>query len=74
MLFLLATLISGSAVPPQAQNSDIYLTALGVLLTVVYIWGLLFRPSRQWLRIGPDSLIVLALYALGIVGLIFVKK
>lgn len=74
VLFLVATLVSGQAVLPQAQGSDIYLTALAILLTVVYMWGLLFRPSRQWLRMGPDSLLVLALYALGIVGLIYVTN
>jgi cation:H+ antiporter len=69
VLFLVASLVSGNAVLPQAKNTDVYLTALGGLLTVVYVWGLLFRPKRQWLRMGPDSILVLVLYALGIVGL-----
>ena len=60
VLFLLVTLISGKAVLPQAQASDIYLTALGALLTVVYLAGLLLRPQRQVLRMGVDSLVVLA--------------
>jgi cation:H+ antiporter len=72
VLFLLATLVSGSAVLPAAQDSDVYLTALGGLLTVFYICGLLFRPQRQWLRLGPDSILVVATYAIGIVGLAFV--
>jgi len=72
VLFLVATLVSGDAVLPAAKNSDVYLTALGALLTVVYICGLLFRPQRQWLRLGPDSILVLLLYALGIVGLVAV--
>ncbi len=74
VLFLVATLVSGSAVLPEAQNTDVYLTALAILLTVVYVFGLVFRPQRQWLRLGPDSLLVVALYALGIVGLVFVTK
>ena len=73
VLFLPATIISGSAVLPQAHNTDVYLTALAILLTVVYLWGLVFRPQRQWLRFGPDSLAVIALYALGIAGLVFVS-
>lgn len=72
VLFLVATLVSGNAVLPQAQNSDVYLTALGGLLTVFYMCGLLFRPQRQWLRLGPDSILVLVAYVLGIVGLAFV--
>jgi cation:H+ antiporter len=72
VLFLPATLISGSAVLPQAHASDVYLTALAILLTVIYMGGLLFRPKRQWARLGPDSLAVVILYALGVVGLAFV--
>ncbi|HEY3645308.1 MAG TPA: sodium:calcium antiporter [Gammaproteobacteria bacterium] len=47
VLFLMATLISGEAVLPQAHRTDIYLTALGVLLTLIYMAGLIFRPKRQ---------------------------
>ncbi len=74
MLFLPATIISGQAVLPQAHSSDVYLTALGVLLTIVYMCGLIFRPKRQFLGFGPDSLALVALYVLGIVGLVFVSN
>lgn len=47
VLFLLASLISGQTVLPHAHNTDIYLTGLGMLLTVIYIVGLIFRPKRQ---------------------------
>lgn len=69
VLFLLATLLSGKAVLPQAQNTDIYLTALAMLLTLVYATGLLFRPRRRLAGLGPDSWTVVALYALGVAGL-----
>ena len=68
-LFLLATLLSGRAVLPQAQATDIYLTAVGIVLTVIYVTGLLFRPTRRIARMGVDSLAVLALYALAVAGL-----
>lgn len=67
VLFVLVPLISGKAVLPRAQASDIYLTALGLLLTGIYAVGLLFRPGREVARVGPDSLAVIALYALGVV-------
>lgn len=70
VLFLLATLLSGKTVLPQAQASDIYLTAVAVLLTLTYMAGLLFRPQRRIARMGIDSLVVLALYALGVAGLV----
>lgn len=69
VLFLLAVLISGKAVLPQAHSTDIYLTALAILLTLVYLLGLLFRPRRRIARMGIDSLVVLILYAVGIAGL-----
>jgi cation:H+ antiporter len=74
VLFLVASLLSGSAVLPLAQDTDIYLTALGALLTVVYVYGLIFRPRRMVLRMGLDSFTVLALYAVGIAGLVVITK
>ena len=40
----------------------------------LFIYGLIFRPKRHILRLGPDSLAVLLLYALGIAGLVFVAQ
>ena len=70
VLFLVASLLSGQAVVPQAQVTDIYLTGLGALLSVVYMFGIVFRPSRTVARIGLDSAVVLLLYLLGIAGLV----
>src|SRR6266516_2320828 len=69
VLFLPATLPSGQAVLHEAKNTDIYLASLGVLLTAVYIYGLISRPKRQFLDLGTDSLVVLILYIVGVVGL-----
>jgi cation:H+ antiporter len=69
VLFLLATVISGKALLPNAHNSDLYLTALGALLTIIYMAGLLFRPAKQHARLGIDSIAVLVVYVLGIAGL-----
>jgi cation:H+ antiporter len=74
VLFLLATMVSGKAVLPHAQATDIYLAALGILLTCIYIAGLIFRPGRRVLGMGLDSLAVLILYAVGIAGLFFVTQ
>jgi cation:H+ antiporter len=72
VLFFVATLISGTAVLPLAKDADIYMAGLGILLTAIYIFGLIFRPARRIARMGPDSLAVLVLYALGLVGLVIV--
>jgi cation:H+ antiporter len=74
VLFLLAGLISGKAVLPQAHSSDIYLTAVAIILSVIYALGLLFRPRRRVLGMGVDSLVVLLVYLLGIAGLFTVAR
>ncbi|HZE12430.1 MAG TPA: hypothetical protein VE086_01615, partial [Chthoniobacterales bacterium] len=73
VVFLVATLVSGKAVLPHATKADMYLTALGMLLTAVYIYGLIFRPRRQIARMGIDSFAVLVLYLVGIAGLLAIK-
>lgn len=70
VLFLLAVLVSGKAVLPNAHASDIYLTALAGLLTLIYMAGLLFRPAREYARLGVDSIAVLGVYVIGIIGLV----
>ena len=39
VLFLLASLLSGEAVLPHAQKTDIYLTGLGMFLTLICCRG-----------------------------------
>ena len=46
VLLVVATVISGKPVLPTAQKSDIYLTGLGMLVTIPYLYGALFRPKR----------------------------
>ncbi|AWV07989.1 sodium:calcium antiporter [Marilutibacter maris] len=69
VLLVLAALLSGQAVLPQLGGSDLYLGALGLLLTLCYLAGMARRDARRRLGVGVDSLCVLALYALGIAGL-----
>src|SRR6476619_3369866 len=70
VLFLLAVLVSGKAVLPNAHAADIYLTGLGALLTVIDMAGLLFRPAKNHARMGIDSIAVLVVYVIGVVGLV----
>ena len=70
VLLLLAGLLSGMVPLAQAQKTDIYLTGLGALLTAVYVYGLIFRPRLRFLQMGIDSLVLLILYVVGILGLI----
>ena len=74
VLFLVATTLSGTSVLSLAQRTDIYLTGLAILLTVIYLCGLIFRPRKQILRMGMDSFLVLLVYALGVVGLFAIAE
>jgi cation:H+ antiporter len=69
VLFLVATILSGKAVLPTAQKTDIYLTALAMMLTTVYTCGIIFRIKKKIIGMGIDSFIVLILYCVGLVGL-----
>lgn len=70
-LFFVATLISGKSVLSMADKSDIYLTALGIVLTCVYTAGFIFRPQRRVWGMGLDSVIVLVVYVAAIGALPF---
>jgi cation:H+ antiporter len=68
-LFLVADLIAGAPVLPSAGGLNSWLASLGVALTAVYSFGVVARPERCRVRLGPDSIIALALFALGVAGL-----
>ena len=64
--FLLADLFAGEAVLPQASAESLWLGGLGALVTAIMIYGLLMRPRRKIIGLGPDSLIVLLVYIAGV--------
>ena len=74
VLFMVATVLSGKSVLPLAHKTDIYLTALGILLTVIYICGLIFRPRKQLLWMGIDSFLVTIVYLIGLIGLFAISQ
>jgi cation:H+ antiporter len=69
VLFLLADLVGGRPALPQAHPSDIWMAGLGLVLTAVYIVGLVLRPRRKVGPFGMDSAVAIAIYVVGIVGL-----
>jgi cation:H+ antiporter len=71
-LFLVADLVAGKPVLQSAGNLNAWLGALGVGLTAIYGFGVISRPMHTHARLGPDSLLALALFGLGIAGLFFV--
>lgn len=71
-LFFVTAVISGQPVLSGAKPTDLYLAGLAALLSAVVVIGLIFRPSRQILRMGMDSLAVLIIYGIGLAGLFVV--
>jgi cation:H+ antiporter len=71
-LFLIADLVAGRPVLPSQGAANSWIGELGLILTAVYGAGIIVRPRRRLGRLGPDSIIVLVLYAVGIAGLFVV--
>jgi len=69
VLFIMASIIGGDAILPNLKPSDIYLTTLGIILTGIYMAGMVIHSKKQIYRMGIDSFIVLIVYLLGIWGL-----
>jgi cation:H+ antiporter len=71
-LFLLADLVAGTPVLPTAGALNAWLASLGVGLTAIYAMGVVVRPLRCRVRLGPDSILALIVFAAGIAGLFVV--
>jgi cation:H+ antiporter len=71
-LFVVADLVAGKPVLPSAGHLNAWLAALGVALTAVYGFGVIGRPLHCRFRLGPDSLLALVVFGLGVAGLFVV--
>jgi cation:H+ antiporter len=72
-LFLVADLVAARPVLPTTGGPSAWLAALGLALTVMYVGGVIVRPSRPR-RLGPDSILAIVFYVIGIVGLLQIAK
>jgi cation:H+ antiporter len=68
-LFLLADLIAGRPVLPTTGRLNSWLASLGVALSAIYAIGVVARPSKARGRLGPDSLLALLVFGLGVAGM-----
>jgi cation:H+ antiporter len=71
-LFLLADIIAGKPVLPTAGRQNSWLAVLGIAVTVPYAAGVIIRRRDTIWRFGADSLVAVALFWLGIAGLVVV--
>ena len=72
-LFVIADLVATKPVLPTAGAANGWLAGLSLALTAVYLGGVIVRPSRPK-RLGPDSILAILIYVVGIVGLLRIAK
>ena len=72
LLFLVA-LLAGGAVFQSVPAGALFAASLGIIMTCVYLWGMLEHSDRTVLRMGWDSAAVLVLYAGGLVALYLLR-
>lgn len=72
-LFIICNLIAGHSILAHASSIDIWFAALGVLLTCIYIMGLILRPKKLYFRMGIDSILVIIVYTCSIIALMFAQ-
>jgi len=72
-LFVVADLVAAKPVLPTTGPANAWLAGLGLALTAVYVGGVIVRPTRPN-RLGPDSILAILIYVVGIVGLLRIAK
>ena len=72
-LFFVADLVAGQPVLPAEGKSNAWIGCVGLLMTAVFVSGIVLRPQRRHLGLGLDSWIVLLIYVLGVWGLFVVS-
>ena len=73
-LLLLADLLAGTPVIVAAHKSDVWLGALGLLMTGIAAAAIIVRPRRCYLWLGIDSVALAIIYALAIGALPSITK
>jgi cation:H+ antiporter len=68
-LFVVADLVATHPALPTAGDQNAWLADLGLAITAIYVGGVIVRPRRP-ARIGPDSILAVLVYTLGIIGLL----
>ena len=73
-LFLLADIVARQPVLPFEGKANAWIGLVGLLMTAVFVVGIILRPSKRYARLGPDSWVVTAIYILGLWGLLIVSQ
>jgi cation:H+ antiporter len=73
-LFILADLVAGQPVLPYEGAANAWIGSVGLVMTVVFVAGIMLRPRRRYAGLGPDSWVVTLSYVLGLWGLVVVSQ
>jgi cation:H+ antiporter len=71
-LFLIADILAGQPALPQAGAANAWLGVMGIAMTMVYASAILLRPKRRYARLGLDSILVVVIYIIGMIGFVLV--
>ncbi len=73
-LFLLADLIARQPVLPSEGKSNAFIAGTGLVMTLIFVVGIVLRPQRRHYGLGIDSWVVLLTYGFGLWGLYVVSS
>ncbi len=73
LLGMISFLGGGLSVFSYGKDSVIFVSAAGILVTGIYLWGLLERQNRSFLRLGWDSFLILII-SLGVMCVLYYMK
>jgi cation:H+ antiporter len=73
LVFVIDAIAPGQPVLDTQDNFAAFGALLAVVVTLIYLAGLVERRDRTWLRLGPDSWLVVAAYLGGVAVLYFLK-
>ncbi len=68
-LFVLADALAGTPVIVAAHKSDVWLGGMGLLLTGIAAGAIIARPKRTHFWLGIDSISMVVIYTLAVIGL-----
>jgi cation:H+ antiporter len=74
ILFVLADLLARKPVLPHEGRANAWIGMIGLVMTTIYVAGILLRKPRRYWGLGADSWAALLVYLLGIWGFVLVSR
>lgn len=74
ILFVLADLLAGQPVLTHEGRANAWIGMIGLVMTAVYVAGILLRKPRRYWGLGADSWAALLIYVLGTWGFLLVSR